>query len=1512
MVDMNSVAQGLGRDESFCADFQTSRLKRLLRLGVGTLALLTAAPAIAGSLTNNGVSGTFDDPSLWSGTPTAQDSVSITGGTVSINGGDAQAGMLSISGGGLTAGTGDAAITLTDGLDLSGSGVVGKGVSLQSTADVPPTIVQSGDDSVFDGAVLGLDPDGYPLDGYTLFTSYTLNGGLVDVDANIGTGDLFIQNGGAMNGVASTWVYNLTGGSVGGTAGVWEFNVSDGRIEAGATVEYLYDLNINGGTFDDGSNIVMFPWGPGNGYVVQTAGAMNGQAQAVTYDMSGGDMGSTAVVDISDRFTLSGDATIESGATIRKGDPRFNIDMDNGEPEDNSDVPSPINTFAQSGGTMNGDVTTDVYEQSGGALGGTVTTSTYDLTSATATSSSNATINASTAFTLQPDSGVATVNAKLTGTGKLTKSGAGTAALTNGSNDFSGGIAVVEGTLQAMDDALPDNAAVNIAQNATLQMTISKDVATSFNGAITGGSGILVKDGDGTLALGKPLLVGDIDVDAGTLHLLSGVLPGDAAVSVAKDATLQVTVDSGKSTIFNGSMTGDEGKLVKDGAGALTLSHSVELGALDVNAGTLNIGTGVDANSTDVASFASAVIENGATVYVAKYATLTIRIPNNIINNGYLINDGTVNDDLANASLFDNNNTYNANVASNTGTINNNTPGLWTGDILTNSGRISNNVGATWNGSVVANIGTVNNAGTWVGDVRGTGTSGYWPDWTYGLVNNAKDAEWTGKVYDNYGSVRNVAATWHGDVVDNHSDLINDNSTGEADSSYWYGDVVGNHGTVFNAGGGIWHGDVLGNNGYIKSDRTSGYAFANGTGLGVAQWYGSVYGNASMIENRGLWTGDVVGNASSIANTGRWVGAVYSGNTGRIVNAEDDYNVAPSDMVRAAWIGDVQGNGGTIINLGADWTGAVQANTGTITNTGGRYNGILLGGATWSGNVVTNAGTITNASGSTWTGDVLANSGTIVNAGTWTGNFTNGAGGTVKAQSQIVGTFANAGTLKLTGALSGITTLTNTGLLDLHNGTTAGQTLTATTANLQSGSSMAVSVDTAGNTDKLIATTANLGGTVKVTLNPIAGNYDYSKTYTILTATTRNGSFGGVNTDLAFLTPQLSYGTPGAVTMTLVRNGQTFEQVATTPNQQSTGAAVESLGATNPLYAAILGLTTDEATDALDQVSGAAQGSTQTADIQAANLVSHILAGRINQAFDAIGGGDADVSNYAPEPEMVENPTPTSGIWGQMYGALGSVKGTLTMAGMNSSSGGFAGGIDGELGNWRIGVVVQAGTTGTNVPDLNSSSTSIDYGAGLYAGGEFGDTRLSLGAAYTRHSVGSTRHVAFPGFDETLTASYGAGTAQAFAQLSQDFDFGATSLTPYASVSAVANTTDAYTETGGTAALTSARSVIDATFTALGFDVSHQSVMGDDMLLTVDAGLGWRHAFAATPSASHAFAGGTSFTVLGAPLPADVALVSAGVNLDVSATTTVNVTYDGQFSTGTQTHGVKATWNGKF
>src|SRR5690606_625316 len=186
--------------------------------------------------------------------------------------------------------------------------------------------------------------------------------------------------------------------------------------------------------------------------------------------------------------------------------------------------------------------------------------------------------------------------------------------------------------------------------------------------------------------------------------------------------------------------------------------------------------------------------------------------------------------------------------------------------------------------------------------------------------------------------------------------------------------------------------------------------------------------------------------------------------------------------------------------------------------------------------------------------------------------------------------------------------------------------------------------------------------------------------------------------------------------------------------------------------------------------------------------------------------------------------------------------------------------------DWRLGMMLQAGATGTSVAGLNARSTSVDAGLGLYGGRQWGDTSLSLGATLTRHDISASRDISIPGFSDALTAHYAAGTAQAFARLSHEVDLGAVSLIPYAGLSHVRHATDAFTETGGPAALSTAANLIEATFATLGLGAEHKLVIDDDMLLTVSGGIGWQHAFAETPSALHSLAGGTSFAVLGAPV----------------------------------------------
>ena len=92
--------------------------------------------------------------------------------------------------------------------------------------------------------------------------------------------------------------------------------------------------------------------------------------------------------------------------------------------------------------------------------------------------------------------------------------------LTNADNDFTGTVAIDGGTLEVVDDALPDLSTVTVANDATLLFTIDDD--TTFMGTITGEGGSLVKEGDGIFTLGGDVALGDLAINGGKLAVGTG------------------------------------------------------------------------------------------------------------------------------------------------------------------------------------------------------------------------------------------------------------------------------------------------------------------------------------------------------------------------------------------------------------------------------------------------------------------------------------------------------------------------------------------------------------------------------------------------------------------------------------------------------------------------------------------------------------------------------------------------------------------------------------------------------------------------------------------------------------------------------------------------------------------------------------------------------------------------------------------------------------------------------
>ncbi|WP_162247419.1 autotransporter-associated beta strand repeat-containing protein [Rhodanobacter sp. Root627] len=173
----------------------------------------------------------------------------------------------------------------------------------------------------------------------------------------------------------------------------------------------------------------------------------------------------------------------------------------------------------------------------------------------------------------------------ISGTGSLSKLGAGTLTLT-GANSYSGGTTISAGTLQGDTTGLRGD----IIDNATLVFDQTTD--GTFAGAVSG-TGTLTKLGAGTLTLtGANSYSGGTTISAGTLQGDTRSLQGN----ITNNATLVLHQTAGGA--FTGAVSGT-GTLTKLGNGMLTLNRTNPFsGNTRVQAGKLIVGDDSHANAS--------------------------------------------------------------------------------------------------------------------------------------------------------------------------------------------------------------------------------------------------------------------------------------------------------------------------------------------------------------------------------------------------------------------------------------------------------------------------------------------------------------------------------------------------------------------------------------------------------------------------------------------------------------------------------------------------------------------------------------------------------------------------------------------------------------------------------------------------------------------------------------------------------------------------------------------------
>ena len=642
----------------------------------------------------------------------------------------------------------------------------------------------------------------------------------------------------------------------------------------------------------------------------------------------------------------------------------------------------------------------------------------------------------------------------------------------------------------------------------------------------------------------------------------------------------------------------------------------------------------------------------------------------------------------------------------------------------------------------------------------------------------------------------------------------------------------------------------------------------------------NIYGFSNYATATNVAEGSIVaGNAN-----------VFSANSSYAVTSGaslvlDNYNQAIGSLVGA---GAVDLGSATLTtgndNKSTTFSGVISG-AGKLVKAGSGIQ-TLTGTNLYSGGTNVDAGTLIVGIGGVGSilGPVAVKSGArLGGSGTIGGNVTVLAGGTHGAENQTIdGHYANSGIFEVAATPAGADKLTVNGTVDI-----SGATLNL----VLSPSSMGAWLPVNGPFTLI----ANDGG------DAVAGTF---------------ASVGNLNS-LLFLDHLINYtgGDGNDVTLTLSRNNVTLVSVAEAPNQASAAGAVAALPNSNPVAAAFL-MSTDEnqARDALNQLSGDVHASVSGGSSQASSFVGEFANDRVRSAFGDVAAPDLPVMAYGEGgSELVAADTDRFVVWGHALGNWGSVDGNGNASGFDHSSGGLVAGADTVVGgDWRVGLLAGYSRTSFETDGGASSGDSDNFHLGVYGGRHFGAVALRAGAAYTRHSIDTTRTVSFPGLSETLKASYDAGTAQVFVEAGYRAEMGRVAFEPFAGLAYVSTSTDGFTETGGAAALTGADKSFDSTTSTLGLRAATDLHLGDAKA-TARGGLGWRHAFGGVePSSTVAFAGGDSFTVYGAPIARDALLIEAGFDLAIAPKATLGLTYTGQIANGARDHGAKASLGVKF
>ncbi len=1027
-------------------------------------------------------------------------------------------------------------------------------------------------------------------------------------------------------------------------------------------------------------------------------------------------------------------------------------------------------------------------------------------------------------------------------------------------------------------------------------LTFGTVTSGTFAGEISGTGG-LVKQGAGTQTLsGANTYSGGTTLNAGTLIVGNNAALGSGALTVAGAATLDsssaltlanainlgtgLTLGGSNALALSGVIDGTGG-LTKNGGVNLTLSGAnTYSGGTTLNAGTLTVGN-------------NAALGTGA-LTVAGAATLDT---SSALTLGNAINLG------AGLTLSGSNALALSGVIGGTGGLTKTGSGTLT---LTGANTLSGNT--TVNAGLLKVDGTLSSSNVQVNAGASLGGAGN----LLGAVDIANGAHLQGQS----GQILSTG----------HLTLHSGTSIGAALGSPLTGGTA-----LFNV------------NGNLTLDGTLDVTDIGGFGMGVYR----LFDYSGGLVNNGLVFGALPGSVmlgdltmqTSISNQ---VNLVVGGAP----------NVMFWDGSQSVANGTIEGGTGTWSGAGTNWTDAngtlntywngrfaiFQGTSGEVTVVG-THTAPGLQFVT-SGYRLIGSGGLNMVNGSSGAFDVrvdpgasasidvaLSGSGTLAKVGNGTlvlngaNSYTGGThvnAGMLTVNGSVAGNVAVASGATLAGTGSvGTTTVSGATIAPGSASTPYGTLTVAGNLNMDSGSTLRVAVDPSANqAGKLsVGGTAALNGTLQVDGQSLNFN-GADRTYTVVSAQSVTGQFANVAANFAFLTATADYSDSTKVDLKLTRKTVTpsspitFVDLAQTGNQRVVAQALEGMSTSSALHNFVLGLPNGAPPAVFAQISGDSHAGVQGSLPSLDGLVPRTSQKRLHNNLTAgLRAGAPIAQSDGPLPASAWPTSKALPAWVEVVGHRQTLDGNSNAPGVKQNVYGLFLGADEEVGSngWRVGGSLGYTSADAEVKSRDASADISSYSASVYTGKGFshGMNRINVmgGLAYTHHRIDSQRSVASLG--QNLKADYTANTLQLFGEVGYAMgQYSKQGVEPFAGINISQQRVGSFQESGGFAALHGQSSNDTTTSTTLGVRAhSDFKLAGKDARLK--GTLGWRHAFGdVKQTATMAFEGSSSFTVTGAPLARNTALLGLQAEVELSRRAALELGYQGEYGSGTRDHAV--------